>query len=94
MRRLMIVLLLSVPVFASGVVAIAAAAWALLATGLVGLVTPLLVVGLAAWVPLSIAATDRLVPGGPASAAGSPWACPCCGAGLGRVAKAAPSWDA
>ena len=94
MRRLLIVLSLAIPVFAAGLVAIAAAAWALLATGLVGLVSPLLVLALASWVPLSIVAADRLVPGRPAPAAWPTLACPCCGAVLGCIAKAASSWDA
>ena len=94
MRRLLIVLSLAIPVFAAGLVAIGVAAWSLVALGLNGMVSPLLVVALAAWVPLSIVAADRLVPGRPAAAAWPALACPCCGAVLGCGAKPAPSWDA
>ena len=90
----MIVLSLAIPVFAAGLVVIAAAVWLLVAAGLVGLASPLLVLALAAWVPLSIVGTDRLVPGRPAPVAWPALTCPCCGAVLGCVAKPTPSWDA
>ena len=94
MRRLLIVLSLAIPVFAAGLVVVAAAVWALVALGLNGLASPLLVLAMAASVPLSIVAADRLVPGRPSPAAWPASACPCCGSILGCGAKGTPPWDA
>lgn len=93
MRRLLLVLSLAGPVFAAGLVALAVAAWALVAVGLNGLVSPLLVLGLAASVPLSIVAADRIVPGSPAGVRPTA-SCPHCGGPfvVGSSPKPDPAW--
>lgn len=94
MRRLLLVLLFACPVLVVGVVGVALAAWALVAVGLNGLVTPVLVLGLSAAVPLSIVAADRIMPGGPAQAR-PVVACPNCGTSVlvGFASKPEPFPD-
>lgn len=93
MRRLLLVLSLACPILLAGFVGIAVAAWALVAVGLNGLVTPLLVLGLAASVPLSIVAADRIVPGSPVPTSPAVL-CPNCGGpvAIGFAPMPEPAW--
>ena len=75
----------------AGLVVIGLTAWGVHAVGLTGLLTPLLVVGPAVLLPMSMVAAERIVPGGPHHTPHSGW-CPLCGAPT-SVGSKPPAFD-